>query len=213
MSDGIICRATDAGNGDGGLTRDVQWAGARSNVETASAGNPDTSLHDSVEDEAGRGEDARKRIGWGERFRPRIADREARQRFSQICQKILCELDGMELAGTVVDGRVTDEGAGAIAEIANLLDAMFHCPFGEGESLKSVVVAVQSQTNNVEWTRRLIEFLRDVMKFLRVRYVLNDQTVDEVYQIMKDHDLDEFRGSVSDIGIRTRYHLVRVDDR
>ncbi len=157
-------------------------------------------------------EDAPGDDGWGEHHLPRIQDREARQHFSEISQKVLSELEELELAGYVANGTVTSEAAGTIAEIAKLLETMFDCPFGEEESLKSVVVAIQSQTNNVDWTRQIVDFLRDVMTFLRARYVVNDQTVDEVYQIMKEHGLDSFRGSVSDRGIKTHYHLVETKD-
>jgi len=125
---------------------------------------------------------------------------------------VLGELDDLEATDYLVDGKVSDEGAGVIAEIANLLENLFDCPFGEGESLKSVVVAIQSQTNNADWSGQVVGFLRDVMVFLRARYVVNDQTVDEVYEIVKEHGLDPFRGSVSDRGIRTRYRLVKAAD-
>jgi len=118
----------------------------------------------------------------------------------------------LELADYIANGRVADEGAGTIAEIASLLESMFDCPFGEGESLKSVVVAIQSQTNNAEWTRQTVEFLRDAITFLSARYVIDDQTVDELYKIMEEHALDPFRGSVSNRGIKTRYRLVEVED-
>ena len=100
-----------------------------------------------------------------------------------------------------------------MAQVDSLLETMFDCPFGEGECLKSVVVAVQSQVNNVDWTRDIVKFLRNVMSFLRVRYVVNDQTVDEIYDMMKEQNLDPFRGSVSDRDIKTRYRLIEVDDR
>jgi len=158
------------------------------------------------------GGEVRKRLGWGAQYLPPIDGREERRRFSEICGRVLGELDDLEGADYLVDGKVSDEGAGVIAEIANLLEKLFDCPFGEGESLKSVVAAIQSQTNNADWSRQIVDFLRDVMVFLRARYVVNDQTVDEVYEIVKEHGLDPFRGSVSDRGIKTRYRLVKAED-
>jgi len=157
-------------------------------------------------------EQARQRNNWGSLYSPKIDDRASQQEFSQICQKILIELDDLEAADCYVDGAVGHEGAGVVAQVDSLLEAMFDCPFGEGESLKSIVVAVQSQVNNVDWTTDIVEFLRSAMSFLRVRYVVNDQTVDEIYDMMRERNLDPFRGSVSDRDIKTRYRLVEVDD-
>jgi hypothetical protein len=148
------------------------------------------------------GEEERRRLGWGPRYLPDINGREERQQFSQICERVLQELDDLDAADYLADGKVSDEGAGVVAEIGSLLEQLFDCPFGEGESLKSVVVAIQSQTNNADWTSEIVAFLRDTMQFLRARYLVNDQTVDEVYQILKEHGLDRFRGSVSDRGIK-----------
>ena len=159
------------------------------------------------------GQQERERNKWGPRYSPKIDDRASQQEFSQICQKILIELDDLEAADCYVDGIVAHEGAGVVAQVDSLLETMFDCPFGEGESLKSVVVAIQSQVNNVDWTRDIVKFLRNVMSFLRVRYVVNDQTVDEIYDMMREQNLDPFRGSVSDRDIKTRYRLVEVDDR
>jgi len=158
------------------------------------------------------GQEERKRLGWGEKYVPPIEGREERRQFAQICQRVLSELDALRDAQYVMDGRVADEGAGVVAEITNLLESLFDCPFGEGESLKSTVVAIQSQTNNADWSQEIVDFLREAMGFLQARYVVNEQTVDEVYEIMREHALDPFRGSVSDRGIKTRYRLVK-DDR
>ncbi len=155
-------------------------------------------------------EEARIAQAWGPRFMPDIEQRKAREQFSLICQRIKCELDDLALSDGFVNGRVMDHAAGVIVEIAQLLEALFDCPFGEGESLKAVVVTIQSQTNNVKWSQETVAFLKDVASFLRARYVINDQTVDEVYKIMQEHGLDPFRGSISDRDIRTRYHLVEV---
>lgn len=160
----------------------------------------------------GFSEFARRRLGWGRRFFPEIEDREARASFANICQQILCELEDLEQSDCLADGKVTEEGAGFVAQVDNLLESLFDCPFGQGESLKGVVVAIQSQTKNVDWTEDVVSFLREAMVFLRARYAVNDQTIDELYEIIKGHGLNPFRGTVSDEGIKTQYRLVRVDE-
>ena len=180
-------------------------------MQTATAIDVATSAGLGLGDGISPGEEERRRLGWGPQYLPRIDGREERRQFSQICEQVLDELDDLETADYLVDGKVSDEGAGVVAEIGNLLEQLFDCPFGQGESLKSVVVAIQSQTNNADWTPQIVAFLRDTMQFLRARYVVNDQTVDEVYQILNEHGLDRFRGSVSDRGIKTRYRLVEVE--
>ena len=171
------------------------------------------SCEDSISARQQMPERERERIGWGRRYSPEIVDRAARQEFSQVCQSVLTELNDLEAADYYVNGVVTSEGAGVVAQVGSHLETMFDSPFGEGESLKSVVVAIQSQVNNVDWTRDIVEFLRKAMSFLCVRYVVNDQTVDRIYDMMKEQNLDPFRGSVSDRGIKTRYRLIEVDDR
>jgi hypothetical protein len=160
----------------------------------------------------GSSEAARRRVGWGRRFFPEIADREARASFANICQRVLCELEDLEQSDCLAGGKVSEEGAGFIVQIDDLLESLFDCPFGQGESLKGVVVAIQSQTRNADWTQEIVSFLREAMVFLQARYAVNDQTIDEVYEIIKEHGLDPFRGTVSDEGIKTQYRLVRVDE-
>jgi len=181
-------------------------------VQAATATDVATAAGLGLGDNVSRGEEERRRLRWGPQYLPEIDGREERRQFSQICEQVLDELEGLEAADYLMDGKVSDEGAGVVAEIANLLEQLFDCPFGDGESLKSVVVAIQSQTNNVDWTPEILAFLRDTMQFLRARYVVNDQTVDEVYEILKEHGLDPFRGSVSDRDMKTRYRLVEVEE-
>ncbi len=204
--------ATERGSTEADIFRDPAVADLQL-VSQAASGRYGTAPVDlPTGDGTAAGEEERKRLGWGECYSPRIEDREARQQFSQICQRMLCELADLELADYFRDGKLVDEGAGPVAEIGDLLERMFDCPFGDGESLKSAVVAIQSQVNNADWTDQTVRFLRDAMTFLSARYIVNDQTVDELYKIMEEHGLDPFRGSVSDRGIKTHYRLVEMKD-
>lgn len=159
-----------------------------------------------------RAEEARRKSRWGPKYSPELHDRENRGRFAQICSQILLELEQLRSAGCVHDGEVSEEGAGSVVEINRLLEQLFDCPFGDGESLKGVVVAIQSQTNNITWTENTVGFLQDVCEFLQARYLVNSQTVDEVYEIMKERGLDRFRGVVSDAGVERHYRLVEMDE-
>jgi len=208
----IAREAIERGIAQGEPTRDVSRFGIQRERQLVAARDTAWSGDFGAGGGVTPGEEARRNLRWGENYLPAIPDSEARQHFSCICQRIVCELRDLDLAGRFVDGILADEGAGAVAEIASLLETMFDCPFGDGEALKSVVVAIQSQTNNAGWTQQTIGFLRAVMTFLSARYLINEQTVDEVYAIMEEHGLDRFRGSVSDRGIRTRYRLVEIKD-
>ena len=208
----IARNAVDRGSAEADVFGGPMPRDAGFETQAATANDVAPSAGFQREDRISLGEEERRRLGWGAQYRPAIGGREERQQFSQICGRVLEELDELQATDCLVDGKVSDEGAGFIAEIEDLLENLFDCRFGDGESLKSVVVAIQSQVNNADWNGQVVTFLREVMAFLRARYVLNDQTVDEVYEIIKECGLDPFRGSVSDRGIKTRYRLVKVDD-
>src|ERR1700722_8530604 len=74
--------------------------------------------------------------------------------FRRLCDAIYNELG--RVSAFMVDDKVSDQGSEVVAEIESLLEKLYSCPFGEGESLKRVVVAIQSQVNNAEWDNRHI---------------------------------------------------------
>jgi hypothetical protein len=112
----------------------------------------------------------------------------------RLCDDISRELVRMDCF--LVDDTVSDEGAGIIAEIEILLERLYACPHGQGESLKRVIVAVQSQVNNAPWDKRHIDFLGDIVRFLRVRHLVDDAAVDACYDMIKARGLDPFRGTI-----------------
>ena len=166
-------------------------------INTAGWSPSDTGLH------------ARDARGWGRKFMPELSDADGRRDYKRCCDDLDAEI--RQLDEHVADGVVADEAAGVIAEIQALLERLYDCSFGEGESLKSVVVALQSQLNNAQWTERHVAFLQASIQHLRARWVVNDQTVDEIYAMIEEHGLDPFRGTVSDSGILVQYRIERVD--
>jgi len=154
---------------------------------------------------------ARYKRGWGPKYEPPVADEDGRTRFRRLCDDLAAYVQQVDQF--LADGVVADDGAGIVAEIQASLEQLYRCPFGLGESLKSVVVAIQSQVNNAIWTDRHVAFLKAVTRFLRRRYVVSKQTADEVFDMIEEYGLDPFRGSVSDTGVRVRYRLERVQDQ
>lgn len=152
---------------------------------------------------------ARTERGWGSKFKPKLDDAEARREYRRICDSIKAEV--RLLNDHVHDGYVADEAFGVIAEIQDLLETLYDFPFGEGESLKSVVVAMQSQLNNVRWTKQHVDFLTAAIQYLSVRWVVNEQTADEIDDMIEDCGLDVFRGTVSDSDVLVEYRIEKVE--
>ena len=152
------------------------------------------------------GDDARRRLGWGDKFAPPLPQREARNEYYRICDALKRELD--EVDEFVSGGQLTDEGAGVVAEIEAQLEQLYDCQFGCGESLKAAVAAVQSQVNNAAWNVQHIRFLRNAVRYLRARSVIDAATVEEVNDLIEEHGLDVFRGTVSEPEVVRRYRII-----
>jgi hypothetical protein len=130
--------------------------------------------------------------------------------YRRLCDETFKELERID--AFIVEGEVSDEGMEVVAEVEALLEQLYACPYGQGESLKRVVVALQSQVNNARWDRRHIDFLRDVVRYLRVRYLVDEATVGACYDMMKAHGLDEFRGTIGAPWVVKRYRIEEVKD-
>lgn len=128
--------------------------------------------------------------------------------FRRLCDAIFEELGRID--AFFVKDEVCDEDSEVVAEVEALLEELYACPYGQGESLKAVVVAVQSQVNNVRWDRRHIDFLRDVFRFLRVRYLVDEMSVKTCYDFMKARGLEPFRGTICEPQVMKRYRIQEV---
>ena len=123
-------------------------------------------------------------------------DEDARLKFATICNDLAVQI--RRLRASLVSQAVPDEASDVMVEIQRLIELLYDCPFGEGECLKSVVVALQSQLNNAHWAAKHVDFLDAAIQHLRARAVVNDQTVDAVNNMIEENGLDVFRGTVSD---------------
>jgi hypothetical protein len=152
----------------------------------------------------------RDRLGWGYSYQPRLDDADGRAKFRRICDDLDAEIQIIK--GHVVEDIVGEEASGTVAEIQELLERLYDCPFGEGESLKSAVVVLQSQLNNAKWTTKHVSLLESSINFLRVRRVVNDQTVAEIGEMIEECGLDPFRGTVMDDGFVARYRIEKIEE-
>lgn len=132
--------------------------------------------------------------------------------FRRICDAILEELTW--LADFLVDGQVSDEGGESTVEIEELLERLYALRYGSGEFLKRVVVALQSQIINAIWETRHVEYLTEAMRYLRLRYVVDEETVSRCYEMMKAYELDPLRGTIGSPRVARRYRIeaVKEDD-
>ena len=128
--------------------------------------------------------------------------------FRRLCDEIINELS--QIDEFFIGDEVSDEGLEVVVEIEELLERLYSCPYGKGESLKRVVVAIQTQVNNAQWARRHVEFLKEVIRFMRVRFLVDEAAVDHCYELIKAHDLDEFRGTVSEPQVVKHYRIEEV---
>ena len=143
---------------------------------------------------------------WGRLYVPPVPDKEARRSYYRICDAMYRETQ--ELRQLLADGSLDEEGVGPVAEIHGSLEQLYELQFAEGESLKSVVVAIQSQINNAKITDRHVAFLSDAVAHLRARYTIDEATVDAINDMIEDQGLDVFRGTVSQPEVLTHYRIV-----
>jgi hypothetical protein len=128
--------------------------------------------------------------------------------FRRICDDIFNELSRID--GCLVNETSGAGSSGVVAEIEILLERLYDYPYGKSESLKRLVVAVQSQVNNADWDNRHVEFLRDVVHYLRVRYLVDETSVAACFNMMKARGLDPFRGTVSETRTVKKYRIEEV---
>lgn len=135
---------------------------------------------------------------------------DAYREFRWICDELYEEVS--QLDDYVLDGEVVDEGLATIAEIEHHLERLYDCAWGEDECLKRMVVAVQAQLGNTNWMAAHVELLRTMVRFFRVRWLINEATVSECYEIIEQMELDQFRGTLSGDDVIRRYVLQEVKD-
>lgn len=128
--------------------------------------------------------------------------------FRTSCDRIIEELS--KIPRYFHGNAVSDEGVEVVAEVEALLEDLYECRHGQGEILKRIIVAIQSQVNNVQWEKSHAEFLTDIFAFLRVRYLIDESVVATCYDMIKEHGLDPFRGSVATPLAAKRYRIEEI---
>jgi hypothetical protein len=200
----------------GGLSRASVSAPAERNTNTVEKGSASTDDARSICVSLSASSSAKSTAGTlvtrGQARKSTVAevptDAASYKKFRGLCDRIIEELQNIPrfLHGDVV----TDEGAEVVAEVEALLEELYDCPHGQGEALKRVVVAIQSQVNNVQWEKTHADFLMEVFTFLRVRYLIDESVVAACYDTMKEHGLDPFRGSVAESLVVKRYRIEEI---
>ncbi len=155
------------------------------------------------------GEAYRSSRGWGQNFVPPHHEEETRLEYRRFCDELVADARGLQ--EHFASGGNTEDAAGLAAELEAILESLYDCRFGEEDAIKSVVVAIQSQVLNVIWTQEIASFMVDVAAFLRARFTIDAETVDTVNDIIEEHGLDVFRGTVSEPQVRSSSRHVKSE--
>lgn len=137
-------------------------------------------------------------------------DRTSFLAFRRICNELKHEIAVAKQHLT--DGVVDEFGLPSILHIEALLEELFDCDWGQGEHLQRIVVAIETQTKNAEWTSSHVAFLDEFIGFLSTRYVIDDVVVSQCVATIKSHGLDPFRGTVAEPETVKKYRIVEWND-
>lgn len=86
----------------------------------------------------------------------------------------------------------------ARTRVESLLEALYDCKVGKGESLKKIVVGVQQQLLNATWTSRHVEYLLSVIIRVRGIRVIDESTVKACWDMARIYGLNPFRSIMGD---------------
>lgn len=128
--------------------------------------------------------------------------------FRRHCDQL--RLEAEKIKDFMCEGVVTDEGLEVVVEVEFLLEQLYDCPWSEGDNLKKVVVLLQSQLLNAKWTDKHARFLQEAIRILRLSYVINDDLVEQIFNLIDEFGLDQFRGTVSEAEVRKKYRIEEV---
>jgi hypothetical protein len=129
--------------------------------------------------------------------------------YRRICDALESEVRKLE--DFLVDGLLTEEGEPVATEIEGALEQLYQYPLGEGENLKRAVVAIKFQIRNARWTRKHVEFLVAAVGFLRARTTILEQHIGTLIDLIVEHGLDPFRGTIAEPEVVTRYRIEKVE--
>ena len=98
----------------------------------------------------------------------------------------------------------------AVVKVEELLERLFDCNWGQGDALKRIAVAIESQVKNAEWTERHVSFLEEFVGFMATRYMIDDSLVADCIETIKQHELNPFRGTIAETSGLKKYKIVEV---
>lgn len=138
-----------------------------------------------------------------------VKRREGYNAFRSLVEQLILEVRG--LSNFMANGLVAVEGLEAVIEIEFLLERLYDCKWGEGESLKRIAVMMKSQLSNAVWTEMHVKFLTEVLLQLRSRYLINDSVVNDCFELITEMGLAQFRGTTTETAVRKKYKIVEAD--
>jgi hypothetical protein len=128
--------------------------------------------------------------------------------FRRHCDQL--RLEAEKIFDFISEGVVADEGLEVIVEIEHHLETLYDCPWSEGENLRRVVVLLQSQLLNAKWTEKHAKFFREAIQLLRLSYVINADLIEQIFNLVEEFELDQFRGAVTETDVRRRYRIEEI---
>ena len=135
-------------------------------------------------------------------------------KYRDLCDKILIELSYIEkatLPNISDDIKLPDETLENIIEIEDILEDIYDFEWGKKECLNRIIVAIQSQINNVDWTYQHVKFLKQSFTYLIPRYFITEDSVQEILKIIGDYKFDIFRGTISSSNnLKKRYKIIEI---
>ena len=131
-------------------------------------------------------------------------------RFRDVCSSILMELEKADQF--IFEGVMQDEGLEVTVEVDYLLEVLYEIAWGKNESLKKIVVLMQSQILNAIWTPAHLDFMKDAMSHIRRQYYIDDSVVGYCFELINTHALNAFRGTVLETANRKRFKIVEIDE-
>lgn len=111
--------------------------------------------------------------------------------------KLLLDLAN-EMQQASMAGDEPDDRPDIIANIEDAVNRLYDVKFGKKECLARCAVEIESVILQAKWQANHVAFIRDVAKFLQTRGFVDQSTVGQIMEIVKSHNLDEFRGVLSD---------------
>ncbi len=200
----IFLARTDAGNNPVSESRPAVKSGAADGLrESSRPTSGATSLDLAPEDRRSNASRPQMRGPYG------TASESASYRdFRRICDELLMQAKRAD--DYLVDARLGDTGMEVVVEVEQLLDELYSNTWGTKECLKRIVLAIGSQIYNVAWTQAHVAFLKDVVRLLRISYLIDDSLVEECLKLIRVHGLEVFRGTIAETEVRKKYRIEEV---